>query len=156
MINSPTTSHPSTHPKNPRDSPIPRDSRRLARCSGRRISHLPRGATGPLLRPQKLVVFLPTKRAIYDSMEKMGVFLEGLFFFLEERATKNIWYSTGCYCNVFVPYITWAAKLKNVCKPVTLNKVTREISLKIWQHPKLIRSDSVRFFSTKKTRGNQR
>lgn len=49
--------------------------------------------------PKSWCFFLPKTSMI---RWKKWAFLGGICFFSLKRATKNIWYSTGCYCNVFV------------------------------------------------------
>lgn len=122
---SPTTSTPHHTSKKSTWFANPKDSRRLARFSGRRISHLPQCATGPLLCPQELLF---SYRKHLWLIRCKFLFFWGDCFFSLKRATKNIWYSTGWYCNVFV-HTSLGRQSSKTSANQWAKKVTREISL---------------------------
>ena len=104
---SPTTSHPITHPKTPH-RPL-EVIRRFANTQGLSSAGsllwsqnlaFTSGCHGAIVVAPKVGVFSYQKHLWFDG--KNGRFLGGICFFSLKRATKNIWYSTGCYCNVFV------------------------------------------------------
>lgn len=101
------------------------------------------GCHGAIVVAQKLVFFLPKTSMIRCKWAFFG----WICFVSLKRAMKNIWYSTGCYCNVFVHTSLGGQSSKTSANQWRWIRLPGRFPWK-FGNTKIIRSDSVRFFKS--------